>query len=734
MQLQLACQCNGERYHNMKELLTEFFAGLLGEAKEVKKPDNAKFSVPGGRYYTKDPAQGGEYVGRVSDGKWIAATPEEKQADKERRASQKPAAQKKVAAKKAPAKGKQTTKPSRPSKPEIKSSLNSEELKRIESEYVDDEGAESDEMNKKFSTKSYSRTDLPKEYSDAAYYSTKNGGRGHSTKVRKKPFLFDKKTRTALSSQGFPEKYIKFMERCINTQISGKKPPVTELVDVGGAGQIASQFGEVVSMAMMSIRDPEERRKFSELIKSQIEKSKEEIGAPIADGSWVDAAVTHAEAFDAAMDEKYGKGKWKFEGASWDIRSDVEALGLPYENKGFSTDVILRVNTPEGPKAQRVSLKKDERIMFFNGSVGEVNNFVLNYTDETSRKRIRMLEQLLAAGGASNKNLEQRERAKETIKKLTGETSSSKAEAKLKEEISQLRNAALQSAPPEVQKLVADINSFSSTQLNAGVTLARNIHKRNAKATPKQVSAAIEAEFSGKEAADREYAQLAWNISKQCSKENNYVNCVKDKLEAAGEDTGTDRVAKVCVFAGRIATQLGDKKSAAELNGVYQIGRDIGRRLMESIPEHPEMMGGVMQKLASSFPLKVCMAGTEMMMIDGIKITQQTLKTVFGTEDYADLEQGLDILRLPTGESILVYKVKGSNKPIPIGYVRGRQKGLGYEGTVGFEIECSDDFALACAEANRTNGDQSRSNAMAINRVGGRVAKRQSGTKKKKGK
>ncbi len=206
---------------------------------------------------------------------------------------------------------------------------------------------------------------------------------------------------------------------------------------------------------------------------------------------------------------------------------------------------------------------------------------------------------------------------------------------------------------------------------------------------------------------------------------------MKSKLEAAGEDTGTDRVSKVCVFAGRIATSLGDKESEKELNKVYSIGRDIGRRLMESIPEHPEMMGGVMQKLASSFPLKVCMAGTEMMMIDGIKITQATLKTVFGTGDYSSLEKGLDILRLPSGESILVYKVEGGQRSIPIGYVRGRQKGLGYEGTVGFEIECSDDFALACAEANGTNGDTSTSNTDAIKRIGGRVSKRQTRGEKK---
>jgi hypothetical protein len=434
--------------------------------------------------------------------------------------------------------------------------------------------------------------------------------------------------------------------------------------------------------------------------------------------------VTHAEAFDAAMDEKYGVGNWQFEGAAWDIRDDVEALGLPYENKGFSTDVVLRVRTPDGPRSQRVSLKKDENIMFFNGSIGEINNFVLNYTDERSRKRIRMLEQLIVSAGAGNKNLEQRKMAIESIKKLTNNPSATAAISQARKETERLRSEVLKAAPADVQQLVRDINEFSSTQLTANVKMAKNIHTRTQNASAARVKAAIEAEFSGKAAGDQPYAALAWKITKQCSTQSNMANCIKDKLQAAGESVATDRVAKICVFAARVAQRLGDKKATAELNAVYSIGRRVGTRLMEAIPEHPELMGGVMQKLATAFPLKVCMAGTELMLIDGIKITQQTLQTVFGTDDYASLERGLDILRLPNGESILVYKIDGEERTVSIGYVQGRQKGLGYQGSVGFEIKCSDEFALACAEANANNGDESSSNTSAVSRISGRIAKR----------
>ena len=154
---------------------------------------------------------------------------------------------------------------------------------------------------------------------------------------------------------------------------------------------------------------------------------------------------------------------------------------------------------------------------------------------------------------------------------------------------------------------------------------------------------------------------------------------------------------------------------------------------MEVLPESEELMGGLMQKLADAFPMKTCMQGEEFMCIDGMKVTQKTLQTVFGVSSYDELQKGMKLKRLPNGETILVYGAKGKNgKDIPIGVVGARQKGKGYEGTVGFEISCSDDFALAVAEANKKNGDVSESNEKARQSIGRRVATRKAKTDKKK--
>ncbi len=74
----------------MSELLTEFLTDILTEAADPK-PANAKYSS-GGKWYTADPESGGEYVGRIEKGKWVAATDAEKEQEKQKTVPQKSAA------------------------------------------------------------------------------------------------------------------------------------------------------------------------------------------------------------------------------------------------------------------------------------------------------------------------------------------------------------------------------------------------------------------------------------------------------------------------------------------------------------------------------------------------------------------------------------------------------------------------------------------------------------------
>ena len=152
-------------------------------------------------------------------------------------------------------------------------------LRQVEQEYVKQNSGDSADMGN--ANPKYAKKDMAEGYSDKEYYSKKgSNGEGHSTRVRTQPFIFDKSLHNELTNAGFPEEYIKFLERCINTEVDGKQPPVTELIKQGGAGQIQSQFGEVMAMAFMSIRDPRQRFALANVIKQQIQETKRSIIRP----------------------------------------------------------------------------------------------------------------------------------------------------------------------------------------------------------------------------------------------------------------------------------------------------------------------------------------------------------------------------------------------------------------------------------------------------------------------
>ena len=79
------------------------------------------------------------------------------------------------------------------------------------------------------------------------------------------------------------------------------------------------------------------------------------------DKDWLESiAGARASIRDMAGDDDIEFG-------AWDLKDEVEAMGLDYNKKGFSTDVYFR--TKSG-KLIEVSLKKDTKVMFAQPSAG----------------------------------------------------------------------------------------------------------------------------------------------------------------------------------------------------------------------------------------------------------------------------------------------------------------------------------------------------------------------------
>jgi hypothetical protein len=619
--------------------------------------------------------------------------------------------------------------PKTPGGAELVQKITPEKMKQVNDDFVkpdiEETTPKTNEM-RPVDLEQYVQMDMPEGYSDQDYYSPT---RKKSTAVRKNPFLFDDAHKQLLLSSGVPLKYIKFIERCVNTKVAsnGTKPPVTELIDQGGAGKIPSQFGEVVSMIMIAL-PPDKREQFADLLNEQIKQSIQELGDVIAGNkadykktgeskgeSWVDAAVSHASAFGAIADEEYGAGNWSVEGVSWDIARDITALGLDPAHKGFSTDIIIRIKPKDRPisEAVRVSLKKDERVFFFNGGTNDIGNFAMNYASPEDRKLWKTISELLTAATAGDKE------AKQKLADMGYTSATAKATKK------RLFEETMAKLPPNVKKKVMSVLTFNERQTASAVNLAKSINSTE-KLTTMQLKATMYNLYGDNE-EDIAYATQAYKLITSL-KEPITEASIKAAMKAAGMEAQTDRICKMIVYASEVLSQT-DSEIEKQRDMHMSLADKSGNDFMEVVVQSPELLGGLMSKIEEAFPINVVMNGTEVMAIDGIKVTSKTLQTVFGVTSYDQLKQGLRVIK-KNGKSYLVYDMTGSSEPIPIGIVQTRQKGRGYQGSIGLEIACAEEFAAKLTEANKTNGDTSPSNELKYNKFRSKQQKRS--TKKEK--
>ena len=604
----------------------------------------------------------------------------------------------------------------------------------------------------------YNTQSLEGHYSDDNYYERMRS-EGHV--VRTPQFKMSPEMINELQKRGFPAKYIQLIERSMNVQATGEDPRFSDMIEGVGAGGNASQFGELMSMAMVAM-SPDRREEFATMIKQEILESKlfflkDQFGAskfkelqanpkaltkalkgigPVADGEWVDSAIGHSAAFDSYMDEMYGEGRWKLEGAAWDRKFDIEQLGLDYANKGFSTDAVFRVQplteqgTSEGPaQAVRASLKKDEKVMLFNGGVGEIKNLVrTSYLPPVKRKLYRTLENLYSLLN-SKKSEKEKKTALAAVKrllKIDGDLSYSKAEKLIREEMNRIDVDARESAPPHVRDVLDRVENFSVTQKNSAMEMATDIARDTSLPTNNEdISTALQAaaELHKLKGWSIKDLDAAYKLVKSCSSAKDVEQCIGDKVGRA-----KDRLSKIGTMAGAVAEQL-NKKYKKSFSDHIALAVNLGSDYLGLFSrENPEMLASLMGVLKEKFPMSVVMGGGEMMIINGTHIGARTLQTMFGVQSYDDLQLGLKLIDVD-GEVMLAYEAAGgSGEVIIIGVVDCRQKGSGYA-AVGFEIKCSDQFVLEAAKSNSENGTTSGANAQTIERIEGRINKRNSKSK-----
>ena len=191
----------------------------------------------------------------------------------------------------------------------------------------------------------------------------------------------------------FPKRYIKVLERMTNTKVSTRSAKWNHFSDIeGGAGRISAQAGELMTMMGTSMSDEE----FEKLTNSLLEHEQKLIdenpelkkeGKRIVTKSWINAAKQSRKAIKDRLVKQYGEGT-EIVSTAWDVENEVEAMGLSNykENKGFSTDMYVKVKKPDGEEVlDEVSLKKSTKVNFLNSSAGKFEEWDENLSDEINQ-------------------------------------------------------------------------------------------------------------------------------------------------------------------------------------------------------------------------------------------------------------------------------------------------------------------------------------------------------------
>jgi hypothetical protein len=176
-----------------------------------------------------------------------------------------------------------------------------------------------------------------------------------------------------IDSSRFPSKYIRVLDRMINTK-NGSKLSVSDFIGGAGAGQLKSQAGEIFTMVLTTIDDDEKANELANVLKETL--SKRSNSDNILEASWVDAALANRRAAYDHIRETYGPNA-KIEMGCWDVREEVEGLGLGNytEDKGYSTDAYFLVSSIPDIQDKilvEASLKKDGDTYFYNGGTGDI--------------------------------------------------------------------------------------------------------------------------------------------------------------------------------------------------------------------------------------------------------------------------------------------------------------------------------------------------------------------------
>ena len=471
----------------------------------------------------------------------------------------------------------------------------------------------------------------------------------------------------------FPKKYEKVLIRLLNTKKS-QDISITDFTNAAGGGTLSSTAGEILTTIGMSIKDPEKAKQFFEKIENHIKSNGKD---SIMDKGWVKSAAEVRSATVNRYDRQFGKGNWELETMAWDIPEEVEALGLEdyRKNKGFSTDTYAKVKVNGKSILDEVSLKKSKTANLLNTTTNRVDDIFFQ-------------------GSASPEEIEEMESLNKKYNSAKG---------KEKKEIRQRQ-----------QELIDKYNKDVPEDAKVEVVKERQlkIHSEGLSSNGKNLSS-LKENYKKLSDSDRDKKfrelelMMGQNFSPKQRKQFEQV------LDLVGSDLSYDKLKEINKSLGLKTDSRALQKTSVMLHGMAKImGNPAGEtydKLVENSHNHAgavakailsndKAKSGLLKSIREDFPLKSLITGEENMTLGSLSADKGTLTEVFGTDNFDEIQEKLQVRETPPPPSI-VYLAGPNEDVIPVAEIKTRPDGIGYGGTWKLEMKVHKDFAEKIQQA-----------------------------------
>ena len=483
-----------------------------------------------------------------------------------------------------------------------------------------------------------------------------------------------------------PKYYSIVLLNLLNTNKSTRLS-ITDFIESAGNGDLKYSAGKILSLVFMNILNDERARELYETIIKHCGANED---GCLIDKSQVDASYFHRKAFISAMNSKYDIGKWEPVALGWNIKEEVEVLGLPYDQRGFSTDVFARIKTL-GDKSEiaEFSLYKNKNEFLLRDYPTTVRSMVfLNRIPEHIYEEILDLyeEVRRIKHKPSKKSLKRLQEIDSRIKELENSYTSDIPVDIDDEKANLIQNK----IHKEAMKYYSDeIRNIALRLVRRDTSLIEEINNKLGIDISKQITTGVYDRTL--QSLVKHHGDLDWDT---------FVNYFK---EASGNSLESAQKLGMILATGIFVS--GDQYNKASK---YFLSLRINsykhtESIRDFIFENENAKDGIMKAIGIYLPIKQILDGNETFLIGRFVFDSTVAKKIFGTNNFQELEEVLK----PTDEPpppFITYEISYNETTISVASILARQSGVGYGTSWDIEMKIHQELFDSIKQTNESLG------------------------------